>query len=134
MQTESLDDHVGVVWSTDAHPLDPNIMVSCAGDGEIRLWELESMRCLGSIASGATSDLRTVRFFPDGNAIIAAGDGGFVGVWDLTYHDRHVAGNLRYHLDRLEPDLLEPPDRESLEAWADEVIARPWPRFSFNPR
>ena len=34
-----------------------------------------------------------VAFAPSGHALLAAYSNGTVGVWDLTYYDRHIEGN-----------------------------------------
>jgi len=125
------DDHVGEIWSLDANPVDPGQIVSCAGDGGVHLWEVDSARSLYALDTGATFGLLDARFLPGGDAVLLSGRGGFVAIWDLTYFDRHVAGNLRYQLDRFAPEgLPTASDRGEFEAWAARVLDRPWPRFA----
>ena len=88
-------------------------------------------RSLYALDTGATFGLLDARFLPGGDAVLLSGRGGFVAIWDLTYFDRHVAGNLRYQLDRFAPEgLPTASDRGEFEAWAARVLDRPWPRFA----
>jgi len=59
-------------------------------------------------------------FSTDGRTLAAARGPGDPVLFDLSYHDRHVAGNLRHHLARLGDGLGEEIDAELLESWAGE--------------
>lgn len=129
----SLEDHVGEVWTTDLARDRPELFVSGTVDGEVRLWDLESLRSLATFRTNAVQGIRLTRLFPDGRTLLVTGPDGLVALYDLTYDDRLVAGNLRYQLGRL-GSALPDTDRAALETWADEVLARPWPRFFEHER
>ena len=122
--------HTGNVWSVDWHPTDPRVLASCADDGTIRLWNPESGDLLVTIEALADGHLSWVRFGPDGETVAARGSGDETFVWDLTYFDCHIAGNAAYQIERLRDELGEDLDTETISAWAEETLARPWPRFA----
>jgi WD40 repeat protein len=127
-----LKGHTDSAWSVDWHPTDPGLLASCGGDGTIRLWSLDASEPLLTIAA-AESGLDRVRFDADGLTLLVSGDAG-AALWDLTYFDRHVAGNVAYQLERLDGAPGGDVARGAVEAWAAEVLARPWPRFAEEPR
>jgi WD40 repeat protein/serine/threonine protein kinase len=122
--------HQAVVWDVAFCPGDDDTIASISGDGTVKLWDLPGKRCLATLVSPADDGRSTnsVAFGPDGDTLVVGGFNGLT-VWDLTYFDRHVAGNLPYQLARFRSELGNEIDEAALKAWADEVFARPWPRF-----
>ena len=110
-------------------PGHPNILASCAADGYVQLWDLRERRntlTLDPFDGSAVS----VAFTPDGKTLVAAGeDDGLVYVWDLEYYQRHMAGNLRFYMELLRPELGDAIQSDYLTTWADDVMRRPWPRI-----
>ena len=128
----TLTDHRAVVWDVAFAPGDRSTLASASDDGTVKLWDLTEMRCLATLDDFDGWDLFTVDFGPAGDVLVAGGRRAAM-VWDLTYYERHMAGNLPRQLERLGSEVGEA-DRRRLTEWADRVLARPWPRFAPVPR
>ncbi len=125
----TLRGHTGAVWTLAFHPRDPNLLVSGSNDGVVCFWDLASERQCGRFAM-FDGDVGSVSFGDGGNWLAMSGLGDHVEVWDTTYYDRHIAGNLRNRLDEAREKGSVPEDRAAeLTRWADETLARPWPRL-----
>jgi WD40 repeat protein/tRNA A-37 threonylcarbamoyl transferase component Bud32 len=120
--------HSGVVWSLEFSPTDPGLLVSTGGANGLAFWDLDSgLACLSGDAEEAP--VAQVQISDDGRTLAAYTYGGIV-LRDLEYHERHIAGNLGFQLDRLRRRMTIPPARErELRAWAEQVLVRPWPRW-----
>ena len=125
-----LRDHGAAVWDVAFRPGGHDTLASVSDDGTVKLWDVGEERCLATLVSPEDEgrSTNTVAFGPDGDTLVVAGQGGAT-VWDLTYFDRHVAGNLSFQLERLGSSSGIEADPTGLRSWADEVLDRPWPRF-----
>lgn len=120
-----LRDHQAVVWDIAFHPDDANLLVSASDDGTAKLWDVGDERCLATFVSpGDRGEMTTsVSFGPEGERLVVGGFDG-VTIWDLTYFERHIAGNLPLQLDRFEEDMGMRIDRTALTSWASAVLGR----------
>ena len=123
-----LEGHDATVWSVAFHPEDPGLVLSSAGDGTVRMWDVEEGIDVLVLDAIPGADVLSCAFGPDGQTILAAGADELVHVWDLAYFERHVAGNMDLQLARLGREAPE-----ELRAWAAAVLARPWPRWGSEP-
>ncbi len=121
--------HQGTVWDVRFTLGKSDLLVSAGADGKIKVWSLFEERDIATI-DAFPSDALTVDVTPDGLTLVAAGASSDVLVWDLSYWERHMAGNLRFELERFRAELGSSLDEPRLLGWADEVLARPWPRWS----
>ena len=130
---DSLVAHLGLV--TDVAFMPPNaddptgsrIIASCAADGTVRLWDAEGGWLLMTLEDFGGSDMNQLAFSPDGTRLAATARDR-VMLFDLTYFDRHIAGNLEHQLQAHARDIdPDSPNPASLRAWAQAVLARPWP-------
>lgn len=124
-----LAEQKAAVWEAAYMPGNPNILASCSAGGIVQLWDLREERSLLKLDPFSGSDALSVSFTPDGKTLIAAGYDGSLCVWDLEYFERHMAGNLDFHVELLRPELDDAIQTEYLAQWADEVMSRPWPRM-----
>lgn len=121
--------HQGTVWDVRFVPGRDDLLVSAGADGKIKVWSLLQERDIATI-DAFPSDALTVDVTPDGLTLVVAGASSDVLVWDLSYWERHMAGNLRFELERFRGELSGSLDEPLLLGWADEVLAQPWPRRS----
>eukprot|EP00667_Euglena_gracilis_P004218 EG_transcript_4238 len=85
---EAYDDHKRTVNKVCWRPQNPDVLVSGAQDGLIKLWDTRQHASIhtfndnsGSVSGDAVRD---VRFSPHDSTLLAAGmDSGFLRVWDL---------------------------------------------------
>jgi WD40 repeat protein len=118
-----------VIWEVAFLPGDSNILASCSADGYVKLWDLRERRNLLTF-DPFDGSADSVSFTPDGKTLVAAGGGdGRLFAWDLEYYERHMAGNVYFHLELLRPELGDAVQTEYLNEWADDVLRRPWPRI-----
>jgi WD40 repeat protein/tRNA A-37 threonylcarbamoyl transferase component Bud32 len=127
--SRQLQAHSGTVWSLCFSPTDPGLLLSSAGSGGITFWDLDSgeacyqpSRLEGTVAQLQISD--------DGSVIACQTNQGPMAL-DLQYRERHLAGTIDHMLERgAGTDAAPSPERlRRLRAWADAVMARPWPRW-----
>ncbi len=90
------------------------LLASVSNDGSLKLWDLAGMtdagdaehaenvhllqrrrRCLVTLDAGAGDSL-AVSFLPGGKSVAVGYLDGTLRIWDLTFFDRHIAGNLDY--------------------------------------
>ena len=90
------------------------MLASGSADGTVRLWDVAGQRELLTVnpfggremgASNFTAQFTpvlTLDFTPDGQTLVVAGEHESVAIVDLTYFDRHIAGNRAYQVGRFE--------------------------------
>ncbi len=88
--------------------------------GPIRLWHAGLRRPLATL-EGHTGPVMSLRFAPDGRSLLSASLDGTLRVWNLTYYDKHIAGNLPVQLRRLGADKV---DQATANAWRRAFGAR----------
>ncbi len=116
--------HRQAVFDMRFHP-NGKLLVSASRGGEIRLWDGASGRFLASLGQFKLM-LFSLCFHPDGQMLVSGGtaaDGAVL--WDLSYYDRHIAGNLEYQIGRMAPGTADAEEVARLRAWAAGVAARP---------
>lgn len=120
--------HGGTTFSLEFAPQDPRLLISSGGVNGVIFWDLDTgAACHGLLRDEAP--VTEVQLSADGRTLVARTVSGVVAI-DLEDHERHVAGNLGHQLARLRDSMTVPPAREvELKAWAERVLARPWPRW-----
>ena len=123
----TLEGHAFDVFAVCFSP-DGRMLASASRGGELKLWDVETQRGLADLETEYTS-VFSVCFSPDGLRLATGGfarkDQGDAGqpllLWDLTYYDRHIAGNLEYQAARLSSASDARSIPPALKAWADQV-------------
>ena len=101
-------------------------LMSCSiGDRALRLWDVPAELCLATVATA--NNTRDIGLTPDGSTVVRGARRTRIA--DLLYWDRHIAGQVRYQIERLRPELGDKVKEQQLLAWAAEVLARPSPRM-----
>ena len=81
---EVLRGHSGTVLCFACSP-DGRTLASGDDQGEIRLWDLETCRCLRVLTGSITFKQRQLVFSPDGKLLVAAGsDRKEISIWDIS--------------------------------------------------
>ncbi|KAJ6367749.1 hypothetical protein OIU78_000332 [Salix suchowensis] len=91
-----LHGHTEQVMSLDFHPRKVDLLCSCDGNDEIRLWNVNNRRCM-RISKGAT---RQVRFQPGIGKLMATSTGNIINVIDVE------VGNLMWNLKGHSKEVL----------------------------
>jgi WD40 repeat protein/predicted Ser/Thr protein kinase len=99
----SLSGHAGVVYQMAAAPILEGgrvAVVSASADTTIKIWDPDSGWCLQTLEPqcGQVTGLAVV---PGTKALLSTHADGSVGLWDLSYFDRHVASNQTAMLRQL---------------------------------
>lgn len=92
---------------------DGELVASGDAGGAIRLWHLPTRRPLATL-DGHVGAVMAVCFTPDSRGLVSASLDGTLRVWDLTYFERHVAGQVASQLRRM---AVSPLDSERAAAW-----------------
>ena len=82
--TAAWSDHGSDVMSLDVRPNDPNVFASCSCDHSVRVWDVRvSQKHAVACLNVFPSDVNDVRWFPDSEALGAAGDDHSCRLMDL---------------------------------------------------
>ncbi|KAG2746037.1 WD40 repeat-like protein, partial [Suillus brevipes Sb2] len=74
--------HTGVVWVV-LHLLDGQRIVTCSGDGSLRVWDLESEKQIGDDLRDGEGAVWTMALSPDGTKMVSGSLDGVVRLWDI---------------------------------------------------
>ena len=77
----SLPAHSDPVGGVDFLPVDGSMVVSCAGDGLIRIWDSGTGQCLRTLVDEDRRAVTCVRFSPNGRFVLAWTLDGCVRLW-----------------------------------------------------
>ena len=123
--------HGPAIWGVAFCPDDPNLVVTCSGDGTARIWDVANARVIYTIDELDGLNATCVDFTRDEHGLprlLVAGADGHVVVWSPGHYDRHIVGNLDHQIARLREELGDRVDHEALEAIREDVLSRPSPR------
>jgi serine/threonine protein kinase/WD40 repeat protein len=98
------------------------MIASGSSDNTFRLWDVATGRNLLTVETGA--EVSAVAFIPGRRALATCDRFGRAQVWDLSYYDRHIAGNLCYFYHKLSPICPSPPRADLLLDWARRTTGR----------
>jgi WD40 repeat protein len=115
--------HLYRLFALALHPTGESL-ASGGVDGDIKLRDPRDGTLLATL-TGHRHMVLSLSFHPDGRSLASGGSDEKVFLWDLTYYDRHIAGNLEYQLGRLQSESLDVERVAQLRAWVAEVHARP---------
>jgi serine/threonine protein kinase/WD40 repeat protein len=123
------DGEIETTGEIRALALGPASLMATAGSGTIQLWDTESDTPLGQLTP-QESEIRLLRFHPEGTLLAAAGRGTDIELWDTASHGR-VAVLPASETNRSEPphdveDLAFSPDGRTLVASAHGTTSPAW--------
>ncbi|MBK8096225.1 MAG: protein kinase [Planctomycetes bacterium] len=118
------------VWNLTFSPRDRDLLIVAGGAGSVTFLDLECNRPCLTLAAGNAAPGLTLGLGADGATLTMNGEQGAV-LFDLTYFERHLAGNLEPQLARVAAQQPVPPQRlAELRQQAAAILARPWPRLA----
>jgi WD40 repeat protein len=74
--------HSGVVWVV-VHLLDRQRIITCSGDGSLRVWDLENEKQIGDDLRDGEGAVWTMALSPDGTKVVSGSLDGTVRLWDI---------------------------------------------------
>lgn len=87
---QTMRGHSARISAVNAHPFDPNLILTSSEDGTLRVWHLGLHREVAEFAPfGGPSTLRVAGFVEDGNGIAAVGSDG-----DLAHYSIPLADSI----------------------------------------
>jgi len=93
----------------------------------VRLWDVEGGWLLMTLEDFGGADMNQIAFSPDGTRLAAACRDTVI-IYDLTYFDRHIAGNTEHQLRlQIEKEDVDPALTGALRRWSERVMSRRWP-------
>jgi len=106
---------------------DGSIIAAGSVGGTIKLVDVGTGKVLVTL-DGHGAIIYCLEFSRDGSRLISASDDGSAAIWDLTYYDRHIVGNLEYQL-LISPSAGQTPAAsDALRNWGAQAQSRTWPR------
>jgi DDB1- and CUL4-associated factor 13 len=87
----ALEGHADGVMCLSTSPTSLALVVSGAGDGEVRVWDVPQRRCLWA-AAAHTGSVRGASCVGSGEAFVSCGMDGLVKLWDLSEAAGRAAG------------------------------------------
>lgn len=132
-RTALLEGHTQLITSiqyerTAGEPL----LATTSNDGAVKLWDPRLEVCLATLDARG-GDAFCISFLPPragqanaaGRVAVGYMNAGF-GVWDLSYYDRHIAGNASLQIDMLSLKFGDEFDAASARRTADALLQRYW--------
>jgi WD40 repeat protein/serine/threonine protein kinase len=123
----ALDGHLGLISDVAVRPGDERVVATAAADGTVKLWDVQGRHALLTLTPFDGWDAITVEFSPDGRMLLTGGADGRVCIYDLTYFERHMAGNLESQIGELPPEQRDMPGVATAREWARRVRQDPSP-------
>ena len=113
-----LKGHLYPVWDVSLIP-DINRVVSCSDDKTIKVWDLDTGKCLATI-KGHTKGIGGIAATFDGSRVLSASDDGTLKLWN------HGTGNcnatLKGHNGEVNSVIITPDDKRAISGSVDETL------------
>ncbi|HEX8999524.1 MAG TPA: TIR domain-containing protein, partial [Blastocatellia bacterium] len=113
--------HTAAVWGVAVTP-DGQCVISGSYDNTVRVWELDSGRCLATL-KGHTGLVRGVAVTPDGRCIVSGSVDNTVRVWELD--SGRCLATLKGHTALIWAVAVTPDGRRVISGAADNTV-RVW--------
>ena len=78
-----LTGHTSDVLSLLFHPINPNILLSCSGDGSIRVWRVSDSVCLCCVYKGHVRSILHLSISSNGKMLLSAGSDISIKKWSI---------------------------------------------------
>jgi WD40 repeat protein len=113
--------HTDMVFGVAQLPGGQHI-ITCSGDGSLRLWDLESGAQIGEEwrDEGGEARILTMALSPNGETLASASNDGIVRVWDIE--TRKVIAKWEVHNERAESVCWSPDGEQVVSGFTDGTV------------
>jgi len=117
-----LSGHADKVTCVAFNPKNGRILASCSYDKTIKLWDIDSQRCLGTLSAHRDA-VYTLAFSSDGEIIASGSNDNSIKLWNLNAGE--MPETLRQHSDAV-TCLVFSPDGKTLVSGSDDGTIVEW--------
>eukprot|EP01029_Cantina_marsupialis_P006633 TRINITY_DN17330_c0_g1_i2.p1 TRINITY_DN17330_c0_g1~~TRINITY_DN17330_c0_g1_i2.p1 ORF type:complete len:1039 (+),score=278.44 TRINITY_DN17330_c0_g1_i2:139-3255(+) len=119
---ESLPGHNMTIYDCKFHPKNHKEFVTCSGDGNVKIWNHENMRCELSLFQGGLGSCMSVDWEPKDGKYLAAGyKSGDVIIWDSV--KGMVTNKIRHHAKMVTCVMFHPKKHDLMISGAADGCA-----------
>ncbi|GAB4376184.1 MAG: NB-ARC domain-containing protein [Elainellaceae cyanobacterium] len=119
----TLKGHTGRVWAVAWSP-DGQILASGSEDQKgVRLWDVETGSCLGTLQEDSNDAFKSVSWHPDGHILASCGNGNKIWLWDVRHKEclRILQGHSNWVVS-----VAWSPDGQILASGSQDQTIRLW--------
>ena len=88
---------------------------------QVILWDLRAGRAALNL-QGPGEMVFSLAFSPDGHTLYGSGSSADIGAYDLSYYNRHIAGNIEHQLELRSDQTIAPAHAAAMRTWSAAIL------------